>query len=160
MGSRVIVYMGFNALAWAFIGYLRLLTSIVGHHLSFLSQLPYVLSGLVIGAVLSAFWSRRQLRFLSEKGESRMSLATLLYIIGFFLIVGGVGFLLFQFLPIEMELSILNFMFPILPSSFAVETILFFNWEHKHHSRIMTSSGWVGGLYVSAINHEAKREQK
>jgi uncharacterized membrane protein len=152
--------MGFNALGWALVSCLRLSTSIVVHHLSFLSQLPYVLSGLVLGGVLSAFWSRRQLRFLSEKRESRMSLATLLYIIGFFLIFGGVGFFLFQILPLEMELSILNFMFPILPSLSAVDTVLFFNWEHKHQQHTMASSGWVGGLYVTAINHEAKREQK
>ena len=148
MGTRVVYQVGFLTFAWGALALLQISLSRL-YHLSPESVTVAVVSGLIAGIALGTVATLRQLRYLAKKGESITTLVTGLYVIGSALLLSGVLVLASEFLSLETERLVTDFLASMVPTASATETVLFAAWERKH-KRIIMSEGLVSPrLYVS-----------
>ena len=146
MGMRVAVNSAVFACLWSLISSLHLLTNLryVPMHLTAIA----VLVGVLVGTLSGAAVARRQLRFLTKNGETRVPLPTILFLVGGLLILLSFWFFFSISASIETLATVINFIYPTLPAYLASEAILFLRWERKHRKLIIAGT-WTNRLYVS-----------
>jgi ammonia channel protein AmtB len=148
MGERAIYISAFYTFVWAAIAFLQLYANNLRYHIPSSSVIIAITSGLIAGALCGVAVTRRQLQFLTKKGETRVTLITWLYIIGALFITIGVVFFFVTSVPTETVIIATYFMATMVSASEAARTILFVNWERKH-KRIILLPGVVSNkMYV------------
>lgn len=147
-GTRVTTYSGTQTLIWALLGSLWLLSINAQFHTLLSSQIMWIFFGLAAGLVLSTLFTQKQLKSLQEKGEIRLTLQTVLYIVGALLVFAGAfTWVVFSDLPVTIRVGLLNSVFASAPGVHAARAILFSNWERKNKKRIFQNR-WSSRLYV------------
>ncbi len=106
----------------------------------------WVIAGAVVGGGLGAWAAERQLRFLERKGRVKTSLSTILFLFGGVIVFFAIFLFLVNNMPVEVIASITVFLSPMPAAFFAVDSVLFFNWERRHKRKVF--SGTWRSLYV------------
>ena len=146
MGTRVAVNSAVFAFLWSLLSFLYLFANLryVPVDLAAIA----VLVGVLAGAILGFAVAKRQLKFLTQNGETRVALSTILFLVGGMLIFFSFWFFFAFNAPVGAQATVISFIYPTLPAYLASEAILFLRWEHKNRKLILASM-WTSRLYVS-----------
>ena len=129
MGTRAVFLDGIVFLLWAFLCFIYL--GVIGFNI-LLSSLG-VVSGLVFGVAVSL----RYIRSLERKGEIRVNLKTLAFmLLTISIVLGIILYLLFSF-GLEVGIQMVSFTYPFLPALYGAQIVLYMNWERKHKKHIL-----------------------
>ena len=128
---------------WALHAFLQVSINI-GHFPAIVGIGTLALS-IVTGVVIGAIAPLRQLRVIDKKGEARISLSTVLIVIGATFV--AISVLLASNLSIDVLRLLLVFISPLPSIVLALRAFLFSRWEKKHGKWILTSF-WVNNYYV------------
>ena len=129
MGTRAVFLDGIVFLLWAFLCFIYL--GVIGFNI-LLSSLG-VVSGLVFGVAVSL----RYIRSLERKGEIRVNLKTLAFmLLTIGIVLGIILYLLFSF-GLEVGIQMVSFTYPFLPALYGAQIVLYMNWERKHKKHIL-----------------------
>jgi hypothetical protein len=159
MGERAIYISAVMTFVWAALAYLQLHVYNRLYHIPSSSVIIAITSGLIAGALCGVAVTRRQLRFLTKKSETRVTLITWLYTIGALFITIGVVLFFVTSVPPETVIIATYFMAPMVSASEAARTILFVNWERKHKRIILLPSVVSNKMYVFPKIEETQPSQ-
>jgi hypothetical protein len=148
MGERAIYISAVTTFVWAALAYLQLYFNNMRYHIPSSSVIIAITSGLIAGALYGAVTTRKQLQFLTKKGETRVTLITWLYTIGALFITIAVVFFFVTNVPPETVIIAIDFMAPLVSASQAARTILFVNWERKCKRVILLPTVFSNKMYV------------
>ena len=110
-----------------------------------------MLLGVITGATSGYAVAKRQLKFLTKNGETRVPLSTVLFLFGgMFILLSFWVYYAFT-APIKILTLMLDFAYTTLPAYLAVEDILFLRWERKQRKLILAGT-WSNRLYVSPMS--------
>lgn len=140
MRLRVIFYDSVILLLWAFVCFFFLGT--IGFNIVFDAF------GLFTGFVFGAAVTLKQLSFLKEKGEIRVTLKTLAYVLLIIITVVPISLYLVLSLGLETGIKMLNFIYPSIPAFYAARIALYSNWERKHEKHILFKGPMFTGVYA------------
>ncbi len=146
-GTRASYYFGAMSVAWAALGLIQLIPQSMRHSVPLMSALIALFSGLIVGSVVSAVFSRRQLRVLAAKGEAKGHLVTQLLLFGALCVACG-AYLLVVGESVEMVLVAWMFASPMGVAALAARAVVFFSWERKNNRVILFTSAFSSKLRV------------
>jgi len=139
---RAVFFDGVTLLLWSFACFIFLGT--IGFNLVF------DVFGFVAGLVLGVAVALRQLSFLKEKGEIRVTLKTLACVL--LIVFTAIPFslyLVFSF-GLETGIKMANFIYPFILALYTARIILYLNWERKHRSLILCDGLLLTRVYAAS----------
>lgn len=110
--------------------------------------------GVVVGLLFGVLVVLRSTSILEGKGEIRVTLRTLAWLLFAVIAMISIGIYLILSLGLEAGIYMLNFAYPELVTSYVIVIVLFLKWEKKHKMLIM----WDGLLRtrVYVVSKRAK----
>ncbi|TEU06267.1 hypothetical protein E3I90_02620 [Candidatus Bathyarchaeota archaeon] len=93
--------------------------------------------GVVFGLVFGVAVALRYIRILERKGEIRVTLKSLAFMLLTIGIVLGIALYLLFSLGLEAGIQIGSFIYPFFPALFGARIVLYMNWERKHKKHIL-----------------------
>lgn len=137
MGTRAVFLDGIVFLLGVFLCFARYYLGFIGFNI-LLSGL-----GVVFGLVFGVAVALRYIRSLERKGEIRVTLKSLAFML---LTIGiALGIALYLLFSLGLEASQLtkrssqigSFIYPFFPALFGARVVLYMNWERKHKKHIL-----------------------
>ena len=148
MGYRVVNWDSLLALGWIFLASFHLLINNTTYHVPLIFLIPAVVSGVIFGVFFYGEWALKILRVIEKKGVYTVSLITWLYLAGAALIFIGLFTWVFNTLPLQSSVVILDFCYPMLPAALLTRALLYLRWERKNKRLIYTTWGFSGKVYA------------
>jgi hypothetical protein len=146
MSFRVSNYDRAMAFLWALLAILHVFTNMTRYHFPLSLVASWLIAGAVAGGGFGAWGAESQLRSLERQGRVRTTLSTILFLFGGLITLFAVFFFFGNSIPGEVMASTLVFMSPMPSAVFAVDSVMFSEWERRHKRQIFTSM-WRG-FYV------------
>ncbi len=140
-GTPALGQLRFLAFASAAIALFAVFLSFTRFHSMF--GLIFVISGIAVGAIVGYVFEKKELRALEEKGESKITLKELLWILGVVAIF-PVLFYFGNFLPWRFEFfsAVQSLAFSSCLGFVEGEIFVVKKWQRKNNRRVMFGTGW------------------
>jgi hypothetical protein len=147
MGYRAVYFLGLDTFLTAMLSVLWTIPVRRIYVIPLFSQIAAITAGILTGAIIGAALALNELRSLTEKGEYRIALSTILFVIATGLIMLGICSYFLTVSPLETD-AIMRLLWPIIPATAAARTILYVRWEKKYRRSILYASLISSRLYV------------
>lgn len=131
MGTRAVFLDGIVFLLGTYLCFARYYLGFIGFNI-LLSGL-----GVVFGLVFGVAVALRYIRSLERKGEIRVTLKSLAFMLLTIGIALGIALYLLFSLGLEAGIQIGSFIYPFFPALFGARIVLYMNWERKHKKHIL-----------------------
>ncbi len=136
-------------LLWVLLAILWMQTLSFTSHVSLDSQVIGVISGIAVGFFVGSVATLKQLNSLTQKGETRVTLSTFLFITGGVIVLLALFFIatMILSLPLAAQVGWFDFAYSAGSAILIVRAFLLVEWERNHRMHLYQAM-WSNKIYA------------